>query len=76
MKFKDLEFKINEYNEDEAFFKITDTIEGQVIRIFEELSEEYKYDCFIWNNTCTSNIDLGCDLDEYQINDIIITLTY
>ena len=76
MEFEDLKFVINEYQEDEAFFKITDDLEGQVIRKIEPLTQEYKYDCYLWNNSCARDICLGEDLDKYQVNDIIITLTH
>ena len=76
MEFEDLKFAINEYQEDEAFFEITDDLEGQVIRKIEPLTQEYEYDCYLWNNSCAMDICLGVDLDKYQVNDIIITLTH
>lgn len=76
MELEDLKFAINEYQEDEAFFKITDDLEGQVIRKIEPSTQEYKYDCYLWNNSCAMYICLGEDLDKYQVNDIIITLTH
>ena len=76
MEIEDLEFNINEFEEDEAFFKITDDLEGQVIREVEPLTQKHKYYCYLWNNSCARSICLGEDLDEHQVNDIIITLTH
>lgn len=76
MRFEDLKFAINEYQGDEAFFKITDNLEGQVFREIESLTQEYKYDCYLWNDSCARSICLGVDLDKDQVNDIIITLTH
>ena len=76
MEIEDLEFNINEYEDDEAFFKITNNMEGQVIREKEPSTQEYKYSCYLWNNSCARSICLGVDLDKYQVVDIIITLTH
>jgi hypothetical protein len=76
MEIEDLEFNINEFEEDEAFFKITDDLEGQVIREVEPLTQKHKYYCYLWNNSCSRSICLGFELDEHQVNDIIITLTH
>ena len=76
MEFEDLKFAINKYEQDEAFFNITDDLEGQVLREIEPLTLEYKYDCYLWNNSCARSICLGFDLDKHQVNDIIITLTH
>ena len=76
MKIEDLEFNINEYEDDEAFFKITDNMEGQVIREIEPSTQKYKYSCYLRNNSCARSICLGVDLDMYQLINILITLTH
>ena len=75
-KLKFLEFNINEDEDDEAFFKITNNMEGHVIREIEPSTQEYKYSCYLWNNSCARDICLGEDLDKYQVANIIITLTH
>ena len=76
MEIEDLEFNINEFEEDESFFKVTDDLEGQVIREVEPLTQKHKYCCYLWNSSCARSICLGFDLDEHQLDDIITTLTY
>ena len=75
-KLKFLEFNINEDEDDEAFFKIINDIEGQVIREIEPSTQKYKYSCYLRNNSCARSICLGVDLDMYQLINILITLTH
>ena len=71
MELKDVEFTLNDEGENEAFCKVTDDLELQIIK-----ENKVCYGCYLWNNSCARDICLGEDLDQYQTNDIIICLTH
>ncbi|MFA6867606.1 MAG: hypothetical protein WCR54_08865 [Clostridia bacterium] len=74
MELKDLEFITNEYQEEEAFIKVTDDIELQITR--EQDLDVYKYDCILWNNSCARSISLGYDIGGDEVENIIILFTH
>lgn len=76
MKVEDLEFLLDDWGEVVAFLPVKDDIELKIIRIQKEYSSEYEYYCELWNNSCARNIDIGYELTNEDVNDIIITLTH
>jgi hypothetical protein len=76
MEVEDLEFFLDDWGEVVAFLPVTDDIELKIVRMQKYSSSEYEYYCELWNNSCARRIDIGYELTDEDVNDIIIVLTH